>query len=258
VLGERVVTLVGGQPNALLMAFDLETGRELWRSLEDEGVGYCPPMLCRFGEREEIVQWHPQGVTAVEPTTGKKIWSIPFPVRFGLCIAQPRQVGNRLFLTAFYNGPLMLEVAGDGSSAKVMWRGKSSSEVRTDGLHSIMSTPVFNGTHIYGVCSYGQLRCLDASDGKRLWETFEATGEGRWWNAFLVQQEDRFWLHNEQGELILARLTPEGFESLGRTQLIDPTREVQSRLTIWSQPAFAMKSVFARNDRELIRVNLAK
>jgi len=258
VLGEQVVTLVGGQPNALLMAFDLETGRELWRSLEDEGVGYCPPMLCRFGEREEIVQWHPQGVTAVEPTTGKKIWSIPFPVRFGLCIAQPRQVGNRLFLTAFYNGPLMLEVAADGSSAKVVWRGKSSSEVRTDGLHSIMSTPVFNGTHIYGVCSYGQLRCLDALDGKRLWETFEATGEGRWWNAFLVQQEDRFWLHNEQGELILARLTPEGFESLGRTQLIDPTREVQSRLTIWSQPAFAMKSVFARNDRELIRVNLAK
>jgi len=28
-------------------------------------------------------------------------------------------------------------------------------------------------------------------------------------------------------------------------------------MTIWSHPAFAMRSVFARNDKELVRVSLA-
>ena len=256
VLGDKLITLVGGVPNALVVCFDRKSGKELWRSLEDAEVGYCPPVLCEFGGRPQVVIWHPKAVTAIEPDTGKQIWSVPFPVRFGLCIPQPRQVGNRLFLTAFYNGPLMIELDAEGKTPRIVWKGKSSSEIRTDGLHSIMSTPIFNGTHIYGVCSYGQLRCLDAQTGERLWETRAATGEGRWWNAFLVEHQDRVFLANEQGELIIARLTPQGYQELSRSLLVEPTRDVQGRMTIWSQPAFALQSVFARNDKELVRVNL--
>jgi outer membrane protein assembly factor BamB len=108
------------------------------------------------------------------------------------------------------------------------------------------------------VCSYGQLRGLDASNGKRLWETRAATGEGRWWNAFLIPHEDRFFIHNEQGELIIARLSPAGYKELSRAKLVEPTRKVGERMTIWSHPAFAMQSVFARNDKELVRVSLAE
>ena len=89
----------------------------------------------------------------------------------------------------------------------------------TDGLHSIIPTPIFDGRNIYGVCSYGQLRCLDASNGKRVWETLAATGKGRWWNAFLIPHEDKFFIHNEQGDLIIARLTPAGYEEISRAKL---------------------------------------
>ena len=147
---------------------------------------------------------------------------------------------------------MMLEVAAGGRNAKVAWKGKSNNEIKTDGLHSIMSTPVFDGTNIFGVCSYGQLRCLDAKTGERKWETLKATGKGRWWNAFLIQHEDRFFIHNELGDLITARLTADGYQETSRAKLIEPTRKVQRRMTIWSHPAFAMKSVFARNDTELV------
>ena len=86
----------------------------------------------------------------------------------------------------------------------------------------------------------------------------DATGSGRWWNAFIIPHEDRFFLHNEQGDLITAKLTAKGYEETSRAKLIEPTRKVQRRMTIWSHPAFAMKSVFARNDKELVRVSLAK
>ena len=98
---------------------------------------------------------------------------------------------------------------------------------------------------------------MDAKTGERIWETHAATGEAHWWNAFLIPHEDRFFIHNEQGELIIARLSPEGYEEISRAKLVEPTRKVGRRMTIWSHPAFAMKSVFARNDKELVRVSLA-
>ena len=256
--GNQLITLVGGAHGALVVSFDKVTGKELWRSLEDSEPGYCPPMLYTFDGTRQVIVWHPHAVSSLDPENGKPFWKIPFDVKAGLCIPVPRQVGNRLFITAFYNGPLMIEVGPGGKSAKVAWKGKSNSEVRTDGLHSIMPTPWVNETHIYGICSYGQLRCLDAKTGQRLWETRAATGDGRWWNAFLIPHEDRFFIHNEQGDLIIAELTPAGYKELSRAKLVEPTRDVNGRMTVWSHPAFAMQSVFARNDNEIVRVNLAQ
>lgn len=263
--GKRLVALVGGADGATVVAFDKATGKEVWRAIEDPAVGYVPPRLFEFGGVRQVVSWHPRAVTSLDPETGKVIWEVPFPIKMGLCVSSPQKAGNKLFVTAFYDGPMMIEVAADGRSAKMLWKGKSDSEIETDGLHSIMPTPIVTTQNIYGICSYGQLRCLDANTGARLWETFAATGHGRWWNAFLIPNGDpeagrldRVFLCNEQGDLILAKLSPKGYEEQSRAKLIEPTREVNRRMTIWSHPAFAMKSVFARNDKELVRVDLAK
>jgi outer membrane protein assembly factor BamB len=255
--GDQLIALVGGANNALLVSFDKMTGKELWRSLDDPQVGYAPPLKMNFGGKDQIVLWHQSAISSVDPATGEKLWSVPFDVKYALTAPNPRQQGNRLFVSAFYDGPLMLEVASDGRSASTLWKGKSDSELQPDGIHAIMCTPVFTPTHLYGVSSYGQLVCQDAQTGKVLWETREATGEDRWWNAFLIPHEDRYFIHNEQGELIIADLSPEGYREISRARLIEPTRQVRRRMTIWSHPAFAMQSVFARNDQEVIRVDLS-
>jgi outer membrane protein assembly factor BamB len=255
--GDRLITLAGGA-KGLVVSFDKKTGRELWRAIDDPEIGYCPPVIFRFGESRQLIVWHPRALTALDPATGTTLWEIPFKIRSGLTVPMPRQTGNRVFVTAFYDGPMMVEVAADGKNATVVWKGTSGSEIKTDGLHAIMCTPVVTETHLYGVCSYGQLRCLDSRTGKRIWETRQATGDGRWWNAFLIPHEDRFFIPNEQGDLILATLSPEGYREISRARLVEPTRKVQNRMTIWSHPAFAMKSVFARNDKEIVRVDLSE
>jgi len=254
--GDQLIALVGG-PNALVVSFDKESGKELWRALDDPAIGYCPPVIFTLGGRRELIVWHPEAVSALNPETGERYWEIPYRVRVGLCIPTPRQIGNRVFVASFYNGPRMIEVTSNGQDAYLVWSGKSNSEIDTDGLHPIMCTPWVTQTHIYGVGSYGQLRCLDARTGTRIWETRAATGEGRWWNAFLVPNNDRFFLHNEQGDLIIAKLSPAGYKEISRAKLVEPTRPVKRRMTIWSHPAFAMKSVFARNDKEIVRVSLS-
>jgi outer membrane protein assembly factor BamB len=214
-------------------------------------------VIFEFGTSRQLIIYHPRAVSALEPDTGKPLWEHPLRVQAGLSIPTPRKDGNRLLVTAFYNGSQLLDVNPDGSGATVLWKGQSDSEIQTDGLHGLMCTPIFDGTQIYGVCSHGQLRCLDAATGERVWETIRPTGSGRWWNAFLIPHEDRVFIHNEQGELIIARLSPQGYEETSRSLLVEPTREVRRRMTIWSHPAFAMKSVFARNDKEIVRVSLA-
>ena len=258
--GQKLICVVGGK-DSLIVAFDKDTGKELWRALEAREPGYCPPVIFEAGGRRQLIIFYPEGLASLDPETGKTYWHQPYFAKTGLTISTPRKLGDLLFVTSFYNGPMMMRLAADRPAASLAWRGKSSSEMETDGLHSIISTPFLEGGHIYGVCSYGQLRCLKAETGERLWETFAATTSGtrvRWANAFLVKNGAVFFLANELGDLIIARLSAQEYQELDRAHLLEPTNRDCGRLVVWSHPAFANRSVIARNDREIIRVSLAE
>lgn len=262
--GNQVICFIGGDGTAVV-AFDLKTGNERWRALSatgPHGPGYSPPVIYEAAGVRQLIAWLPDAVNAIDPATGKVLWSYPFTIKEGLTAPMARKSGDQLFVTAFYNGPLMLRLNGEKPGVTELWRGKGKDERQTDGLHSIMPTPFLVDGHIYGVCSYGQLRCVTADDGKRVWENLTATGadkarNARWANAFLVQHQDRFFIANERGDLILAKLTPQGYDELGRTNLLKPTGQAGGREIVWSHPAFAHRSVFARNDEEIVCVSLA-
>jgi outer membrane protein assembly factor BamB len=127
-------------------------------------------------------------------------------------------------------------------------------------LNAIIPTPFLEDGYIYGVCSYGQLRCLKAETGERIWETFQATTGGgaiRWANAFIVKHGVRFFLWNEKGDLIIAKLSPKGYEEISRAHLLEPTGTASGRNVLWSHPAYANRSIYARNDKEIICALLA-
>ena len=258
--GEKLICVVGG--DAVAVAFHKDTGKELWRSIKAKDQGYCPPVIYTVGGKRQLIIWHPQAVAGLDPETGRVHWTAPFSVKASLTIPMPRLDGDRLFVTSFYNGSMMLKLDADKMTAAVAWKGKSNSEQPrlTDGLHSIMPTPFIKDGHIYGVCSYGQLRCLEAATGARVWETFAATSgkEVRWANAFLVPQGDRFFLFNDNGDLIIAKLTPKGYDEVSRAHLLEPTnRMAANRPVVWVHPAFANRSIYVRNDKEIVCYSLA-
>jgi outer membrane protein assembly factor BamB len=255
--GKKLVCLVGGE-GSVAVALDKDSGEQLWRALSAKEPGYCPPMIYEFGGKRQLIIWHPEAVNALDPQTGKVYWTHKVEARSGLSIPTPRQAGDRLFITSFYNGSLMLRV--DSDTPSVDWQSTKVSEKDTDGLHSIMPTPFVVDGYVYGVCSYGQLRCLKADTGDRLWETFQPiTGKSeRWGNAFITKNGDRYFLSNEKGDLIIARLTPEKYEEISRAHLLEPTNTDPGRPVVWSHPAFANRCVYARNDKEIICVSLAR
>jgi outer membrane protein assembly factor BamB len=268
--GDKLICLTGGDANRLVVAFDKKTGREIWTALTltESDAGYSPPMIYDLAGKRTLVIWHSRAVVGLDPETGKEYWSQRFDVKVALTAPAPRPVGgDRLLVVAFYEGSMMLRIKPDGPPV-VLWKDKGKGEMaeRSDTLHSIIPTPVVKGGYIYGVCSYGELRCLNADTGERVWFTRKPTvgtptEEGkaiRWGNAFLTEHADRFFLFNEKGELVIARLSPSGYEEIDRAKVIAPTNRMPGRPVVWVPPAFADRKMVVRNDAEVVCVSLAK
>ena len=266
--GKLLICVVGGEPDAKVVAFDKHTGKEVWRALSsDWEMGYGQPVIYEAGGVRQLIIWHPKAVSSLNPETGKVYWEELFDVRSGMTVATPVKSGDRLLVTQFYGGSMMLELAGHRPGAKKVWQGGSKSEMsdQSDGLHALITTPIIEGDHVYGVCSYGQLRCLDAKTGKRVWETFDMTEFARWASAFMVKNGDRYFVNNDKGDLIIARFTPQGYVEIDRTRLLEATSNSafgrtrrNARPVNWSHPAYANQHIFARNDKEIVSVSLKK
>jgi outer membrane protein assembly factor BamB len=262
--GPRLIVLAGAAGDSKVMAFDKLTGAVLWRALSSNfEPGYSAPILIQAGGKPQLIQWHPQGVSSLDPATGRLYWELPFSTQMGSAIAAPAWSGLRLMITSFFDGSMMMGLDDAKPGARMLWRGQSKSETRPDGLHGLIATPFIDGDYVYGVCAYGQLRCLNASTGQQVWETLEVTRErARWAAAHLVRHDGRYFISNDRGELILARLSPQGYAESGRTRLIEPTTDPGNRreagLVNWTHPAYANRHIVTRNDRELIRASLAR
>jgi outer membrane protein assembly factor BamB len=257
--GDLVIFQIGGSDGACLVALDKRSGEERWRALDDR-ASYSAPIIIQQAGRRVLVCWTGDNVAGLDPASGKVFWKHPFrPRRMVINVPTPVIDGDRLFVTSFYDGALMLRLARDDLRVEEVWRRFGQSEMQTDALHAMISTPLMEGDYVYGVDSYGELRCLDAKTGNRIWEDLTATPKARWSTIHTVRNGRRVWMFNERGELVIGELSPQGFHEISRAKLLEPTTVQLSQRggVCWSHPAYAYKHIFARNDRELVCASLA-
>ena len=262
----RLITVVGGEPGGLVMAFDKQTGTEIWRALDVVGeMGYGQPIIIEAGGTRQLIVWHAAALVSLNPENGDVYWEEEWEAGSGMSVATPVHSGNYLLVSQFYRGSMMMELNRDRPDARRLWRGMSRSEMpnETDGLHALITTPLIEGDYFYGVGSYGELRGLDARTGERLWMSDQMTAQARWGTAFMVKQGDRYFVVNDDGFLIIARFTPEGYIEQGRVKLIEATGDSGfgpqrrfGRKVNWSHPAYSNRHIVHRNDNEVIRASL--
>jgi len=234
-----------------------------WRALsgDDSESGYSQPILIQQGKPQVII-WHAGALESLDPETGTVLWSQPFRITMNTPIATPSWNAPNLLVSGFFDGARMMELSTAGG-ARLAWTSHGTNEIKSDKLHTLMSQPIIDGDYIYGICSYGQLRCLRRSTGERVWESQAPTVEKtRNVTAWMIRHRDRVFLFNDRGELILAKLAPTGYSEMGRTKVIEPTSSPGGRrelgAVIWAHPAFANRHILVRNDREVIRLSMAQ
>jgi outer membrane protein assembly factor BamB len=269
--GDLLICLVGG-PGSVAVAFDRVTGAERWKALTASESGYCPPTIIEQGGSRQLLIWDADNLNALEPTTGRVLWSQPLKPMYGMSIMAPQVAdtsrGRVLFASGIGRVGALYALSTDASAPKMLWRGEPKSAV-----YCANSTPFIAGDVLYGCdCDTGALTAVALDDGRRLWETLAPTTGGerrsKHGTAFLVRQAEpvagdpagatRTWIFSETGDLILARLAPQQYDELGRMRVVEPTNECFGRDVVWSHPAFAGGCIFVRNDRELVCVSARK
>jgi len=256
----KVILQIGGSNGASVLALDKESGKELWRSMEDE-ASYSAPLMIRQAGKEVLVVWTAEHLAGLDPGTGQVHWKFPFPIKQGMAISTPVLYKDYLFVSGFYNGSLLVKLNQTAPTAEKVWSRSGESERKTDALHCVINTAFLRDGYIYGVDSYGELRCLSLETGDRIWEDLSAVKKNRWANIHFIQHGENTWMFNEHGELLITTLSPRGLTVISRARLIEPTTTQLNRSgtgVTWSHPAFADRHVFIRNDKRVVCAYLGK
>lgn len=238
--GPRLLVQVGGKNGAGLVALDRDSGKEIWRSLDDR-PGYSSPTLIGGKGWRQVAYWTPEHVVGLDPVSGKVRWKIPFPITYDVSITDLVWHENVLLASNYWTGSKAIRFDAKGENPKVIWQGKR--------LSLLMSTPLWRAGHIYALDRKDGLKCVELLTGKVKWGGEHITPRSHNPQATLVWVGERALIFNERGELILARLTPEKYEEISRSKLIDKDT--------WAHPAYADGCIFVRTDEDILCIPLA-
>lgn len=260
--GEVLIVQIGGK-DACLVAFNRETGKEAWRALSD-AASYTAPIVIDQAGRRVLVCYTADRVVGMDPQTGKLLWHYDMPgSKWPIAIATPVVHDDLLLVSSAHVGSALLRLDPDHMAVHEVWRRDGSKSREQGTLHSLITTPLIQGKHIYGLHQNAKLRCLDLMTGELVWESEAVMPVEKFGTLHMVEHgpTGRTFIFNELGELIIAQLSPKGYHEIDRANIIGPTKpQNPGRRTgvTWAHPAFANRHILVRSDEQLVSVDLSE
>lgn len=261
-----VFALVGGDDHAVV-AFDAATGEKKWNALSTKDVGYSPPMIVQAGGTDQLVVWLSDLLAGLDPKTGKVHWKFPHPrkpkthANPSVTIVTPKIVGNTVYISSAYDGPLAVSLASDKPTATIAMQSENVFPKPPEHLAVLMTTVIAKGEHLYGLAAdTGEILCVKAGSFAEVWRSKDLFGgkEALFGSAFWVEQGDNVFCFTDAGDLVTLKLNPQGYRETSRAHIMDPVGADRGRKVIWAHPAFANKAIIVRNEKEIIAYSLAK
>ena len=235
----KVIVNVGGRDGAGIVAFDAATGDILWTATDHE-ASYSAPTIAPIGGAPRALVFTRTGLVVLDPQSGD-IWAeFPWRSRLGASVnaATPLVIDNRVFLSASYGvGAVLLDATTP--TLQPLW----SSD---DALTNHYATSVRYQGFLYGYHGRQEyrpsLRAVELATGDVAWSV-DAFGGGA-----ILLADDKLLVLNENGELFLAPASTEGFMPTAWARIL--------AATVRAYPAVAGGVLYARNQRELVAVDL--
>jgi outer membrane protein assembly factor BamB len=234
VVGERVLVNVGGK-GAGIVAFALDSGKELWKATSD-GASYASPVLATVDGVTDAVFFTRQGVALVDPASGKVRFQMPWRARYEASVnaATPLILGDTAFFsTSYETGALLLKLRKEG--AEKLW---DTDELMTNHYN----TCIHKDGYLYGFHgrqeSGPSFRCVDLKTQKVQWD------RPRFGCGSMILAGDKLILLTERGELLLVEATPQAYRELARAQILSAT-------PCRAQIALANGKLYARDQKKL-------
>jgi outer membrane protein assembly factor BamB len=222
--GDSVLLATGG--DALIIAFDQATGKELWRTPNPgkEAMSHSSLMPATIGGVKQYLYLSMKNLMGVAASDGQLLWSVPFTARI-VAVPSPISIGDgRVFVTSGYEaGSAMFQVekGAAGFSARKLFSLTSTQ------FNSEAQTPILFQNHLFAVSSKtrGRFTCLDL-DGKVVWQSPVVSGKPEasrtfGLGAFLLADGMFFILDGNTGMLRLVEASTKEYIELASAQILN-------------------------------------
>jgi outer membrane protein assembly factor BamB len=295
--GDRLIVMVGGQPNSTVVALDALTGKTLWENVgrttwqgvrtmgwrgeapyqwsgEEKLASYSSPVAATIHGRRHVLCFTRQGLVSLNPTNGEVYFSRWFqsPVNESVNAMRPVVQDDLVFLSgAYYRiGSVLLRVKPDGRSFDEVWRSPGPSrEGNPDNGRSAppvleihWNTPVLHDGYLYAFSGRNEpdatFRCVEFKTGRLVWSR-----EERWRSHSSAQP-----LVYGRGSAILAdgKLIVLGEGGKLGMFLLNPKQPEelcawqipQLHYPCWTAPVLSRKRLYLRSEDRLLCFDLSR
>ena len=201
---------------SFVAAYDKRTGKELWKTVRQEKVGWGSPVAIRVGDEDQIIVSSSRAVYAYDPQNGEMLWKCdgnlyevtPTPV-----------VGhNLLYCSSGRAGPtLAIQPTGRGNVTKshLQWQTVKGSP--------FIPSPVLVGEHLYILNDIiSVVTCFDAKSGEVVWQSRLGEPLKHGFSASPVAVNGKLFFTNDSGETYVVRAGAK-YELLGVNRLGEKT-----------------------------------
>jgi outer membrane protein assembly factor BamB len=238
VVSGGLVLLGPGAGDASVLALNKDTGEEVWRA-PGAGAGYAPPVLVGQGEQQTAVWFKSSGLVGHRVTDGRRLFDQDWKTSFDVNASRPLEIGGNFLIGSGY-GSGAARVNLSGTDTSIVWK---QPEVQLQ-----FQNAVHQDGFIYAVSGDNRVRaelvCVDFKDGRIVWRQRLSGNRG---NVLLV--DGKLLALSEQGELVMAEATPQGYRELGQLQVLPRV--------VWAPPALVNGRFYARNnDGRLVALDL--
>lgn len=221
---------VGGKGMA---ALEKATGKILW-SVEEDAPGYATPILIKHRGIDQVVFFNATGLVSLAPADGRVLWRFEWKTDHDLNIATPIYFEGHLFISSGYGkGSALIRLTDDGKVEEA-WKNKV--------MKNHYSTSVRDGKFVYGF-SDDRLTCMEWESGKRLW-TVRDVGKGS-----LVLVDNHLVMINENGNVVLAKVSTEDYQEQGRWQALNDS-------VVRTPPTFVDGRLYVRHEKRIVAYDL--
>jgi outer membrane protein assembly factor BamB len=220
---DRVIVQCDVLEDSFLAAFDVKTGKEIWRKSRREVPTWSTPTIHEHGGRTQILVNGYRHIGAYDFENGKEIWvmagggDIPVPT--------PVVAGDRVFITNAHGilAPIYaisLDAQGVLNAEEDVGPGEPIAWWQPRG-GAYMQTPLVHDDLLYVCRDNGALSIYDIGSGRRRYQKRIGNGSSGF-TASAVAAADRIYYTSEMGDVFVIRAGPE-YQLLARNALDEIT-----------------------------------
>jgi outer membrane protein assembly factor BamB len=235
--GSKLLLLFDHEGDSFLVALDVATGKELWRTPRSDGsTNWSGPVVITYEGKKQVVVSATKKVHSYDFETGKPIWEVA-----GLganTIPAPVAADGIVYVMSGYRNPNLLAVKlgreGDltGTDA-ILWQNQRG--------NSYTPSPVLHDGKLYMVTDSGMLSCLDAKTGKAFYQQ-QRLPKPYNFKASPVGVNGKLYLATEEGDVVVVKM--------GETYEVLATNTLEGQ-TFIATPAVADGEIYLRGQNTL-------